>query len=297
MNRPPLRRVLTGLGLAVAVPLAGWLAVLSRTEWIPAGHVGIIYDASSGLRPEVYDPRALYIGLRQQLYVYPTRLQAAIYSQDQDAGENRAADGILVTTNDNANTTFDITVVYRVRRENVPKIFNAFGPRPIEDLQRTVIRRTVKEAANEVSTQYDLFALMGPKREEAAQRLTRLLQERLGDKGFEVEAAMLGASYPSNEIQSKITSRVNSYVELEISRLKREIAEIDRQIAVVSGTANQQAAALAATQTKDRSLELLRLEATQAAVEKWDGHLSPISPKNGQTLFLPSDLLKGVGGQ
>ncbi len=294
MRRPPLRTVLRGTALALGLPLALWLAALSRTEWIPAGHVGLVYDASSGLRNEVYDPRALFIGLRQQLYVYPTKLQAAIYTQDPTAGENKAADGILVTTNDNANTTFDVTVVYRVRKENVTKIFNAFGPRPIDELQRTVIRRNVKEAANEVSTQYDLFALMGPKREEASQKLTRLLQNRLGDKGFEVEIAMLGASYPSAEIQSKITSRVNSYVELEISRLKREIAEIERQIAVVGGTASQKAASLAATGTKDRSIALLKLEATGAAVEKWDGHLSPISPKASQTMFLPSEMLKGV---
>ncbi len=297
MSRPPLKRVLRGLGLVVGLPLVGYLAVLSRTEWIPAGHVGLIYDASSGLRKEVYDPRALFIGLRQQLYVYPTRLQAAIYTQDPNAGENKAADGILVTTNDNANTTFDVVLIYRIRKENVPRIFNSFGPRPIDELQRTVIRRTVKEAANEVGTQYELFALMGPKREEASKRLTSLMQQRLGDKGFEVEAAMLGASYPSNDIQSKITSRVNSYVELEISRLKREIAEIERQIAVVSGTASQKAAALAAVGTKDRSIELLKLEAAQAAVEKWDGHLSPISPKAGQTMFLPSELLRGAGGQ
>lgn len=294
MKRPPLKTALRWLAFLVGTPLVVWLLVLSRTEWIPAGHVGLIYDASSGLRKEVYEPRALFIGLRQQLYVYPTRLQAAIYSQDPTAGENKAADGILVTTNDNANTTFDVTVIYRIPKENVVRIFNAFGTRPIEDLQRTVIRRTVKEAANEVGVQYDLFALMGPKRKEASEKLTKVVRDRLGIRGFDVEIAMLGASYPSNDIQSKITSRVNSYVELEISRLKREIAEIDRKIAVTAGSAQQQAAALAATGTKDRSIELLKMDATQAAVEKWDGHLSPISPKAGQTMFLPGELLKGA---
>ena len=293
MPRPPLKKVTRIALAAVLAPLAVYGLILSRTEWIPAGHVGLVYDASSGLRNEVYEPRALLIGFRQQLYIYPTRLQAAIYSQDPTAGENKAADGILVTTNDNANTTFDVTVIYRIPKENVKAVFNAFGTRPVEDLQRTIIRRTVKEAANEVGVQYDLFALMGPKRQEASEKLTRIVRDRLGPRGFEIEIAMLGASYPSNDIQSKITSRVNSYVELEISRLKRQIAEIERGIAVVSGGAQASAAKISSSSTKDRSIELLKLEATQAALEKWDGHLPEISPKAGQSVFITPEMLKG----
>ena len=90
---------------------------------------------------------------------------------------------------------------------------------------------------------------------------------------------------------------MNSYVELEISRLKRQIAEIDRQVAIVKGEANATASAMTASQAKDRSIELLKLETAEAAIEKWDGNLPAVSPKSGQTIVLTQDLLRQLGAQ
>lgn len=295
MKRPPLKKVVRTALLVIVLPLIGFLVYMSRLDWVPAGHVGVVYDASRGILPTVYRPSAVFIGWRQQLYTYPTRLQAAIYTEDPTAGESRAADGITITTNDNANTMFDVAVMYRVREEDVMNVFNSFGAVPIEDIQRNFIRRAVKEAANDIGTQYDLFALMGAKREEASRKLTDLLRDKLRSKGITVETAMLGGCYPSQDIQQKITSRVNSYVELEISRLKRQIAEIERQVAVVKGEANAQASQMTAAEAKDRSMDLLQLETAEAAIDKWDGALPPISPKSGQTIVLTQDLLNHLG--
>jgi hypothetical protein len=279
----------------LAVIVFGGCAV-SRTRWIPAGYVGLIYDASSGLQHKVYKPQAIFVGFRQQLYVYPTRLQNALYTQDPSAGEIRAADGILITTDDNANTTFDVAVIYRVKPENVEQVFNEFGAISIEDIQSMHIRRAVKEAANVVGTQYELFALMGPKREEASQKLTVELQNRLGRKGISIDRAMLGGCYPTPEFQQKITSRVNAYIELEISRLRQQIAEIDRQVALVKNESEAQAQNLSAATTKDRSIELLKLEAQRAAIEKWNGSLSPVSPRPGQTIVITPEAIGRLGG-
>ena len=291
------KSVLKGFIAFVVLGLFSFVFVWSRTKWIPAGHVGVIYDASRGLLPKVIKPQAVFVGWRQQLFVYPTRLMNALYTEDPAAGEQRTADGIFVTTNDNANTVFDVSVMYRILPENVVQVFNEFGAIPIEDVQANFIRRATKEVANDISTQYDLFSLMGPKRLEASQKMTESLRKRLAEKGITVDIVMLGASYPTQEFQSKITSRVNSYIELEISRLKREIAEIERQIAVVKGEANNQAAQLSASQTKDRSIDLLKLEATEQALKKWDGHLPALSPKPGQSVIVTPEMLSQVGGR
>lgn len=287
-----LRLVLAALILGLCTFVFVW----SRTRWIPAGYVGVIYDASSGLQNRVITPRAEFVGWRQQLYIYPTKLQNAIYTQDAQAGEVKSADGIQITTIDNASTIFDVVVTYRVEPANVVKVFNSFGPIPIEDIQTTQIRRATKEAANVVGTQYDLFALMGPARAEASAKITEELRKRLSVNGITVEFATLGTCYPSSEMQQKITARVNSYVDLEISKLKRQIAEIERQVAMVRGEADAQARALSASQTKDRSIDALKLDAQALAIAKWDGSLPPISTKPGQTVIVSPDSLSRLGG-
>lgn len=295
MKRPPLKKILKTILVVVFVPLFAFMVYMSRLDWVPAGHVGVVYDANKGLLPDVYKPSAIFIGWRQQLYTYPTKLQAAIYTEDPTAGETKSADGILITTNDNASTTFDVVVIYRVKQENVMNVFNSFGAVPIDEIQRNFIRRAVKEAANDIGTQFDLFSLMGAQRVEASKKLSDLLKEKLITKGISVESAMLGGCYPSQDIQQKIASRVNSYVELEISRLKRQIAEIDRQVAIVKGEANATAAVMTASEAKDRSIELLKLETAELAIEKWDGALPSISPKTGQTIVMSQDLIQKIG--
>lgn len=271
----------------------GWM--LSRTRWVPAGHVGVIYDAQGGLQKNVINPRAVFVGWRQELYIYPTQLQAAIYTQDPNEGEERSADGINITTNDNANTVFDVTVMYRVRPENVLTVFNEFGPIPIEDIQTQHIRRAVKEAVNVVGTRYDVFELMGPKREEASLAITKELQDILGKRGITVERAMLGACFPTPEVQSKITARVNSLTELQISRLRGQLADIEKQTALVQAQAQAESRRVSAAQVQGKSIEMLKLEATEQALKKWNGQLPLLESKPGQTIVIGRDVLSSMG--
>ena len=104
---------------------------------------------------------------------------------------------------------------------------------------------------------------------------------------------MLGSCFPSTDIQAKITARVNSYTELDISRLKREVAEIERQTAVVKAAAEQKASQLSSSQTQTKSLEMLRLQAAEEAIEKWNGRLPSIQARPGQTIVIGRDALHG----
>ena len=292
-----LKRVVLGAGILCGVGLLYWGFTYNRTEWIPAGHVGLLYNAQGGLKAEPIPPRAVYVGWRQQLYTYPTKLQAAIYTQDPTEGEVKAADGILITTNDNANTLFDVAVFYRVRAEDVVQVFNSFGPIPIQEIQTNHIRRAVKEAVNSVGTNYNVFELMGEKRVEVALKLTDALKKRLASKGITIEAAMLGSCYPSPEVQSKINARVNSLTELEISRLKGQLATIERQTATVRAQAASDARTITASQTQNKSLEMLKLDAYEAALKKWDGRLPALESKPGQTLILGREFLNQYGNE
>lgn len=262
----------------------GWWR--SRVQWIPAGYIGVIYNAHGGLESKIYKPQALYIGFFQTLYTYPTTVQNALYTQDPSAGELKAADGILITTSDNANTTFDVSVIYRVKEEDVFRVFNAFGAIPIADIQTLHLRRAVRDATSEVGSQYDVFQLMGPAREEASDKLTKSLQAKMAIKGITVDRALILNAYPANDMAQKINSRVNGYTLLQISQLQSQIAEINRQASVVQGEAQQKAQSLTASQTVDKSLAFIRLELQEAAVDKWNGHLSPLSSDGKQTIVI-----------
>jgi prohibitin 2 len=293
-----IRKIAAGLGCFILVFIAAIMFYFSRSEWIDAGHVGVIYNANGGLdRSHVRPPERVFIGWGQRLYQYPTMLQNAIYSQDPTEGEYKSADGVQVTTKDNQNTIFDISVIYRVRKDDVFKAFDSFGAISIEDVQRLHIRRALKEAANNIGTQYDVFDLMGAKRLEASQKLTVEMQRLLSYKGISVELAMFCACEPTSDLQNKINARVNAYTDLQISQIRSQIAEIDRKTAVVLAEAQHQARQISAAKTQGSSLEMLQLQTDQAAIERWNGELPPIQQAPGQTIVIGSgEMDRIVGG-
>jgi regulator of protease activity HflC (stomatin/prohibitin superfamily) len=289
-----VRRVIIIAGVLIVLGALTWGYRWSRSEWIEPGHVGVMYSARSGLEQRVYTPRRLYVPWFHQLYTYPTLTQAAIYTQDTAQGEDRSADGIQVTTSDNAMTTFDVVVYYRVRPEDVFTVFKEFGAIPIDTIQRVHIRRAVKDACQAVGTQSDAFSLMGKNRETAAARLTSELQQRLQPKGITVEMAYFCQAYPQEALMQKINQRVNAYTQLTIATIDQQIANVESQAALVKSRAETRAAAIKASQTQARSLELLQLETDKQALERWNGQLPPIQAKPGQTLVIPNGLISAL---
>jgi hypothetical protein len=219
------------------------------------------------------------------LYTYPTKIQNAVYTEDPNAGEVKAADGIAITTSDNANTKFDISVIYRIKPEDVKTVFKKFGPIRIEDIQSQYIRRVVKEGASAIGSQYDLFALMGPKRQEASEKLTQELQSTLALDGITVIRAMILTAYPTQDMNAKITSRVNSFIALDIAQLNSQIAEVSKKSTIVTANAAQQAQQIAASGVVGKAQIVIDLDNVDAAIQKWNGHLPPYSKSSHVTIL------------
>src|SRR2546425_9474317 len=144
-------------GLLIVLGAVVWGYRSSRSESIEAGHVAVIFFFNDTATTELYTPQRIFVPWFHQLYTYPTLTQAAIYTQDTTQGEQASADGIQVTTSDNAITTFDVVVYYRVQPQDVFTVFREFGAMPIDVIQRVHIRRAVKDACQAVGTQSDAF--------------------------------------------------------------------------------------------------------------------------------------------
>lgn len=289
----PILRVIAGLGVITLVVRQLMI------HWIPPGYVGVIYNARTGLEKKIYEPQAVFVGFFQDLYTYPTRIQNAVYTQENDEGEQKTADGIQITTSDSANTVYNLSVLYRVRKEDVFTAFKTFGPISIEDIQAQHIRRAVKEVCSVVGTQYDVFSMLGSQRTAASRQMTVELQRRLGPKGITVEHVLILQAYPEGPTANKITSQVNSNTLLAISQTDLEIAKITKQIGIVQAEAQAKSQSLTALQTQGKSLEMLQLDLAEDAVDRWaaaGGHLPAISDAGKNTIILGQDLIQSLGG-
>ena len=293
------RKKLGCLGVFFVLFLVG-LVWYNRQQWVQAGYVGVIYNARGGVdRTKVLMPGRYFVGLFQQLYTYPTKVQTALYSEDPASGEQKAADGIQITTSDTANTVYDVTVIYRIAPKDVFTVFDKFGPIPIEDIQALHIRRAIKEIVNDIGPKYDFYHLAGEDRFKASQELTAALRDRLSPRGITIMQVLLGTDYPSNDRLAQINQRVNATTQLAIADTRRQQADIQRQIAVVSGQAESQARAITAAQTTSTSADMLALQIEARAVAKFKaggGHLPRVQAKPGMTVIIGGNGVIGTQG-
>jgi len=291
-----LKRITIGSSILLGFFLVGFGVWNGLHRWIPAGHVGVLYHASGGLERTVYPPRRIYVGWLTTLYTYPTMEQAAIYTNDPDEGEVKAADAVRVTTNDNANTDYDIVLWYHVEASDVLKIFDNYKTQDIKQIQSTVIRASVRQQASVVGREYDAFALMGGSRKEASNKLTTLLQNELGNKGITIDRAEFASPYPNEAIMQRITNQVNAETELRIAQINQEKAKLEKDIAITQATAFAEASRLKSAQTQTKSLEMLKIDTDIEAMRKWDGHIPPIQAKPGQTIIITPEALATLQG-
>jgi hypothetical protein len=291
-----LKTFLATSGAVIGIGLASWGFYETRSSWIDAGYVGILYNATGGVVPTPIKPGRIFVGWRQRLFIFPTKLMSAKYVQDPDEGEQRTADGILITTSDNANTTFDVSVIYRIPEANAIQVFNSFGPVDVQTIQANHLRRAIKDVVNEIGPKYEVFDLMGPKRAEFCEAATKSLRTRMQSKGIEIDSLMLMTAYPAPETMEKITRRVNQYTEYDIAVLRKQIAEVSRQTNVITANAKMLAARATSATAKDKGLEQLQLQADEEALTKWDGRLPAIRTGSGQTVIVDSNMIRTLQG-
>jgi SPFH domain/Band 7 family protein len=279
---------------AFIVGAAGWSYYRMNLQWIPAGYVGIKFNARSGAdRSRLYEPQAYFTGPFEQFYLYPTRIQNAVYTQDPTAGESKSADGILITTNDTANTTFDVSVIYRIDKKDVFLAFDTFGPIPIETIQSQHIRRAVREESSVVGNQYDVYSLMGPKRVEASEMLSERLRAKLAPKGITIIQAMILNAYPSQDLVTKIHNNVNSVTGVQIATLNQQIATMQNQINVVNAQATQEAQKITGAGTGAKSLDIIDLELAEEAAKRWNGEFSKIEGGGSKSIIVNGSNILG----
>jgi hypothetical protein len=289
-----LRRRLVMLGVAVGIALIGFAVWWSRSEWVDAGEAAVLYRVQGGLESRVIRPGRIWVPFWSTLYKYPTAMQEAVYTNDPMSGEVKAADAINVTTNENANTAFDVVVWYHVAPENVITVFSNFKNIPIEVIQSQHIRGAVRQAVQDIGTQYDAFSLMGERRPEASKKLTKRLKELLEYKGITVDRADFAGASPAPEIAGRITSQVNALTNLRISEISNQMARINRDTAIIKATATSKAQNLAAGSAKAKSLEFQSVELDIQALEKWNGHVPPIMVRPGQNVTITPGMLEAV---
>ncbi len=245
------------------------LLILLRATvvFIPAGHVGVVYDRGRGVLPTpMREGINIVMPFWQTVTLFDGRLQEYTMSSVKDEGALRRDDSLDAPTSDGQQVKVDVTVLFKIIPDHAPEIYQTIGENYVDKLLRPMSRSQIRM----VISRYTAPSIYSEKRQEAESIMTQEITELLKPKNIIIDKVLLRAVYFSPEYSKAIEDKV--IAEQKVKQAEFEVKETSQRaeakIAEAKGLAEAQS-----LQKATLTQEFLQLE----AIKKWNGVLPQVT--------------------
>lgn len=260
------------------------LSLLSMAcQKVPAGHVGVkvyLLGTEKGVDHEVLGVGRYWIGVNEELYLFPTFKQNFVWTKDATEG-SPTDESIDFQTKEGLSVNTDVGITYSIEQDKVSTVFQSYR-RGVEEITDIFLRNQVRDAFNKVGSTMPMEAVYGEGKQELLRRVEDKVKEQVGPLGIKLEAVYLvGRLRLPSTVETSINAKLEATQKAQQRENELREAEAAARKAVASAQGEADAILLRAkaqalaNQTLARSLtrELIEYERTQ----KWDGKLPQVS--------------------
>lgn len=267
-------RTLWMLALLLVAPL-----MTGCYEKVKSGHVGVkvhLLGTSKGVDNEVLGVGRYWIGMNEDLFLFPTFQQSKVWtadknedSQNDESFSFQTAEGMMVNT--------DIGLSYSIDPGKVSTLFQRFRKGP-DEITNVVLRSIVRDGLNKLGGTDSVYTVMGPGKQALIERVQAYVKTQTDSFGIkELRLYLVGEMRPPKEVKDAISAKITATQKAQ--QAENELQTAKAQAAKAIAEAEGQAKA---NELKQRTLtkELIEYE----AVQKWNGVLPQVT--SGATPFI-----------
>ena len=266
------------------------LALTSGCERIDVGHVGIaVNQAGSAKGVEDYPLQTGYVfynPITTKVYEYPTYQQNVIWTASPHEGKP-IDESISFNARGGVAISADVSMSGKFKTEKVPFVFVKFRATP-EVIVHGYLRNEVRDALGRIGSTYDPMDIIGEKRGEFLDAVTKEVNSRVGDWWVIDYITFANKLRLDPRIEQSINNIIEqkqktAQSELQVKQIK---AQADQAVAQAEGEARSKKAiaegeaqailAKAEAQAKANDLLSKSLSPTLVqyeALHRWDGKL------------------------
>ena len=165
----------------------------------------------------------------QEFIIYPTDQQEYTMSGITSEGRIQGNDAVEALTVDGQEIRLDITVLYRIDREDVNQIHLNWQRRYESDF----IRPTVRAVARDVVSQFEAEAIYGLEREALGGRISELVSLRMAEQGLTLTSLLVRQIDFNDSFAQSIEEK-----QIEEQKLQRARTEAERVQTEAGGQAD-----------------------------------------------------------
>lgn len=253
--------------------------ILTACSKVPTGNVGVkvyLLGNEKGVDSEVLEPGRYWIGINQDLFLFPTFTQTYVWSEDNRQEINfQTVEGLEVSS--------DVGIIYSVDKNKVVDIFQKYR-KGIDEITETYLRNIVRDSLMRQSSVLPIETVYGKGKSDLIQAVQEDVTLQVKDIGIIIEKIYFAGEL---RLPAAVTSSINSKIQATQIAQQRQNevatakAEADKMIEAARGESESiRLRAIAdadAIKIKGAALaqnpKVIELE----AINKWNGTVPQIT--------------------
>ncbi|PYE51833.1 prohibitin family protein [Deinococcus yavapaiensis] len=250
---------------------------------IPAGQVGVVFSALNGVKQRPLSEGIHFVTpIVDNVILYDARLQELTLSRTGEDGTN-ADESIQARSKEGLGISADVTVQFRLKRDEAAQLHSQLGPRYII----TVIRPQVRSKVRDAIGQFNAADIISTQRQAVEARITEELREVLERNHLELDSVLLRELRIPESVAKAIEEKQTAEQQVAVERNRLQQANIAAQRKVVEAEGEAKAN-VARAEGESKALKL-RGEALKANPEIIQLTVAEKLSPGVQTIMLPSN--------
>jgi regulator of protease activity HflC (stomatin/prohibitin superfamily) len=248
---------------------------------VPPGYTGIkvfLNGGEKGVDSQVLGVGRYWIGVNEQLFLFPTFTQNHVWTQAATEGSPND-DSFTFQTKQGLTVNTDVGISYHIEPDKVTTIFQKYR-KGTDEITNLVLRNSVRDAFNKAASSRDIESVYGEGKAALVDEVLSIVQAEMDPVGIKVESLYLVGNM---RLPQTVVESINAKIQALQKTQQRENevaqsrAEADKAIAEARGVAESKLA-IAKAEAEAIEIKGAALKNNPAVLElnkidKWDGQL------------------------
>lgn len=262
------------------VMLIGLLAAsVAACSKVPAGHVGVkvyLLGGSKGVDIEELGVGRYWIGINEELYLFPTFMQNYEWTADSRIG-SETDESISFQTVDGMVANADVGISYSIDPGKVSEIFETYR-RGVDEITDTFLRNMVRDSLVKQASNKPIEYIYGAGKAEMMAKVQEEVSAAVKERGILInQIYWIGEIRVPEIVKNAIDAKIEATqrAQQRANEVATAKAEADKKIEEARGQAES---ILKVAEAQAKANELLAKSLTSEfvqyqAITKWDGVL------------------------
>ena len=222
------------------------LGLMYSCSKVPAGHVGVkvyLLGGDKGVDSEELGVGRYWIGINEELYLFPTFQQNYVWTADErDGSEND--ESFTFQTKEGMQVGADVGITYSLDPKKISTIFSKYR-RGVDEITDTFLRNYVRDAFNAHASTMAVESVYGEGKAKLLSEVEESVRTQVASIGINVEKIYLVNTFRLPETVTEALNRkieATQRAEQRENELREAEAQAKKNVAEAEGKAKVQVA-------------------------------------------------------